>query len=259
MAVKANWYDSVWLNAYHAACEIIGRVAPGRRDEFVHAFDVLRTSPDFQPHFEAGLLNPVELEALREVVRAVPNDRLELHEMADFGRFVVHDLPAFALLQRGLTDRVSEWAGEQLEPSYNFLSLYTRMGACEPHLDSPQSKWTLDLCIEQSDPWPITFSQIVPWPDPAELQGPEHGKQVRSDPHLQFQSVTMQPGDAVFFSGSSQWHYRDPLRAAGGKRFCNLLFMHYIPRGSGRLINPANWPDMFGIAEISAVPNLANA
>ena len=31
-------------------------------------------------------------------------------------------------------------------------------------MDAPDAKWTLDLCNEQSDAWPIHFSRIMPWP-----------------------------------------------------------------------------------------------
>jgi hypothetical protein len=64
-------------------------------------------------------------------------------------------------MQRELVARVSDLVGEEVEPSYNFLSLYTRMGIFEPHLDAPSAKWTLDICIDQSEPWPIYFSQIT--------------------------------------------------------------------------------------------------
>lgn len=257
--MKAEWYDSVWLNAYHAASRVVARVAPHRHEEFVRAFDVLRTPSDFTPRHERGFLTLDQLEQIRSIARAIPNDRLELHEMASFGRFVVHNLPEFTKLQHELAATASDWAGQALEPCYNFLSLYTRMGACEPHLDSPSAMWTLDICIEQSDPWPIWFSQNVPWPESAGAPDPDWATAIKNDPDLTFTPYVMEPGDAVLFSGSSQWHYREPLQAEGRKRFCNLLFLHYIPLGAGELLKPANWPHLFGIPEINEVPGLADA
>jgi hypothetical protein len=259
MADKAEWYDAVWLNAYHAVCDVVARVQPARLDEFVRAFDVLRTPPGFVPHFAPGFLSPAQLERIRAVAAAIPNARMELHEVASFGRFVVHNLPEFTALQHELTATASAWAGQELEPCYNFLSLYTRMGNCAPHLDSPSAMWTLDICIDQSDPWPIWFSRIVPWPKVGDMNAPDWAEAVKADPALDFKPCVMEPGDAVLFSGSSQWHYRDPLAAAGGKRFCNLLFLHYIPKGSGELLRPANWARMFGIPEIDAIPGIAEA
>ncbi len=34
-----------------------------------------------------------------------------------------------------------------------------------PHMDAPDAMWTLDICLEQSEPWPISFSQPVDWPE----------------------------------------------------------------------------------------------
>jgi hypothetical protein len=199
------------------------------------------------------------LEHIREVVRAIPRDKYEMHELKSFGRFIVHDYPEITALQATLVDQVSEWAGEAVEPSYNFLSLYSRMGVCEPHLDSPSAKWTLDICVDQSEPWPIQFSQIVPWPEHRPRLSDDWRQEIIADGTLQFSSLLLDPGDAILFSGSSQWHYRDALPRDGTKRFCDLLFLHFIPRGAGEIVVAKNWPDLFNIPELAAIPGLDKA
>lgn len=259
MVPDPNWYDSLWLKAYLAAKDVIGRVAPNRLDEFVHAFDILRTRPDFVARHMPQMIDPALLAELRAIVRAIPQDKYEFEEIKAFGRFVVHDLPEFTALQHKFVDQVSEWAGETVEPWYNFLSLYTRMGVCRPHLDSPEAKWTLDLCLDQSEPWPIHFSQIVPWPERRAEVAALASAHIPEQANLQFRAVAMDPGDAILFSGSSQWHYRDPLPHDGRKHFCDLLFLHFVPRGAGDLILPANWALLFGIPELAELPGLAEA
>lgn len=259
MVPDPNWYDSVWLKAYLDAKDVIARVAPGRLEEFVRSFDILRTRPDFVARHMVQAIDPALLAHVRAVIRDIPRDKYELQEIKLFGRFMVHDLPEFSALQATLVDQVSEWAGEAVEPWYNFLSLYTRMGVCRPHLDSPEAKWTLDLCIDQSAPWPIQFSKIVPWPEQRAEVAAFAGSSIADRADLEFRSVAMEPGDAILFSGSSQWHYRDPLPQDGSKHFCDLLFLHYIPRGAGQLIVPANWPQLFGIPELAEVPGLVEA
>ncbi len=254
-----DWYDSMWLTAYLAAKDIVRRVAPGRLDEFVHAFDRLRTPPGFCARHLPDLVEPARLAELRAAVRSIPQDKYELGEIALFGRLMVHNLPQFTALQHEFVDRVSAWAGEEVEPGYNFLSLYTRAGVCRPHLDSPESKWTLDLCLNQSAPWPIHFSQTVPWPDqPAGRMDPAAGAGRHGDT-LRYRSVAMEPGDAILFSGSSQWHYRDPLPQDGNRHFCDLLFLHFIPRGMGELVRPPNWARLFDIPEFAECAAIANA
>lgn len=255
-AADPEWYDSGWLAAYYAAKDLIAATCPERLDGFVRTFDPLRTSPDFAPLHLPGAIDPALLERLRAIVRKIPRDRYELHEIQSFGRFVVHDDPEIVAIQADLTDQVSHWAGEAVEPSYNFLSFYTRLAVCEPHLDSPSAKWTLDICLDQSEPWPIQFSQIIPWP---ERRCPRSPEDIRNDPALRYESVAMVPGDAILFSGSSQWHYRDALPRDGQKRFCDLLFMHFIPRGTGAIVRPANWPDYFGIPELAGIEGLDRA
>lgn len=254
-----KWYDSLWLQAWYAAKDVVAKVAPAQFDEFVASFDVLRTRLDFSARHLAGEISPELLERIRAVVKTIPQEKFEMHEMKSFGRFVVHDWPAFTALQHELTDQVCAWAGEDVEPFYNFLSLYTRMGMCEPHLDAPAAKWTIDICIDQSEPWPIHFSQIVPWPEERPNLADDWREEIRSNRNLQFRSVAMVPGDAILFSGSSQWHYREALPRDGKKRFCDLLFLHYVPKGSNEILYPKNWARIFNIPEIAEIPGIETA
>ena len=204
----------------------------------------------FSPLQWAQLL-PLVQEFWRQARHKLDPAKLELHEARRFGRFIVHDLPEFTRLQHQLTELVSQAAGEAVEPSYSFLSLYTKMGVCEPHLDAPSAKWTLDICIDQSEPWPIHLSQIIPWPEAfADLED-DWQASIKADPQLNFSTEVLMPGDAILFSGSSQWHYRDPLPQGEGKRFCDLLFLHYIPKGAGEIVRPDKWAKHFGIPELA--------
>lgn len=258
MGKDMQWYDSTWLRRYFAARAIVARVAPAKMSEFTNTLVVLRTDPEFTVRYLPKVLDDEALLAIREAVKAIPRDKLELHELKRFGRFVVHDWPIFTELQRGFTDRVSEWAGEEVEPCYNFLSLYTQKGVCEPHMDAPSAKWTLDICIEQSAPWPIHFSPILPWPDEQPNLGDDWQGHIKDDPALDFASAATLPGDGILFSGSSQWHYRDPIPRGQGRSFCDLLFFHYIPKGTAELVEPRNWARIFDIPELAAIPEIGS-
>lgn len=253
MADDPQWYDSIWLGKYLAARDIVAARAPERLTEFVDRFAGLRTNPDFTVRRLPQLLDAATLAAIRQARHKLEPAQLELHEVKRFGRFIVHDLPEFTRLQHRLTELVSQAAGEAVEPSYNFLSLYTKMGICEPHLDAPSAKWTLDICIDQSEPWPIYLSQIVPWPEESADLGEDWQASIKADPQLNFSPEVLMPGDAILFSGSSQWHYRDALPPGEGKRFCDLLFLHYIPKGTGEIVRPGNWARHFGIPELAEI------
>jgi len=251
------WYDSNWLNKYVAAKELIAEIAPARLQHFVNRLAVLRTDPDFAVKDVDKPFAPDVLCEIKEIIKSLPSDALEVHEAKRFGRFIVHNHPRFTELQVKLVNTVSELVGEPVEPSYNFLSLYTRMGVCEPHLDAPSAKWTLDVCVDQSEAWPIHFSKVVPWPEDRPKFEQNWQESIKNDPNLLFQSKTLTPGNGIVFSGSSQWHYRDPLSPTkNSESFCNLLFFHYIPRGAGDIVVPRNWSKVFGIPELANIPGI---
>jgi hypothetical protein len=52
------------------------------------------------------------------------------------------------------------------------------------------------------------------------------------------------------FSGSSQWHYRDAIPDAPGRKFSELLFFQFVPKGSAELLRPENWARLFGVPEL---------
>lgn len=243
------WYDSVWLSAFERARQTVQRVAPKRAADFERAFDVFRTRDDFQVHLFERVFDDATCEEIRRIAGALSPAQLELHEARTFKRFVVHDHPVFTQLQLRVTDMVSEAAGEPVEACYNFLSLYGPQGVCPLHLDAPLAKWTLDFCIDQSDAWPIHFSPVVPWPRPGDY-GADWEARIKGEVGPDFVSFSLQPGQAILFSGSSQWHYRDVMPGTRAKKFCDLLFFHFIPRGTSELAEPANWARLFDIPEL---------
>ena len=247
------WYDSIWLSQYVTARAYLAEHHPHRLAEFVGALDPLRTRDDFEVLELRSLLDADLLGRIGALVKALPLEELEMHEMKGFGRFVVHDEPTLYPLHASMADLVSERIGERVEPRYSFLSLYTKLGRCPVHLDAPSAKWTLDICIDQSEPWPLHLSQVVPWPDGFADDGGDWAKRVMDDPRHRFTSHVLEPGDAMIFSGSSQWHHRQPLTRPGAGSFATLLFFHFIPVGTRELVRPEQWGRMFGVPQLAGV------
>ena len=247
------WYDSAWLACFVRAKAFIASRHPSEVAGFVEAMQPLRTDPAFHTKHLGSLLEGELLGRIRKVIAALNPADLELHEIKSFGRWVVHDHPILAELQDAMTRIVSDVVGEPVASSYNFLSLYTRLGKCPVHMDAPFAKWTLDICIDQSDPWPIHFSQVMPWPEEANLPGESWESQILGDASNRFESFTLEPGEAVVFSGSSQWHYRDSLPSAKQNAFCHLMFFHFVPAGVAAYIDPKCWEGYFDIPGLGEV------
>ncbi len=253
MSKHYPWYDSGWLYVYTIAKDFIRENHPEKLNDFVRAFDVFRTNPEFSVKKLPGLFDEATHSKLKAVSKEVDVTRAPDYELRDFGRFVVHDMPFADDLQDRITRWVGDIVGEPVEPCYNFLSLYWEMGVCKVHMDAPFAKWTVDYCIEQSSVWPIQFSKVVPWPEGWKNTGEDWQDAIKADPANQFESVVMQEGEAIVFSGSSQWHYRDPIERINDSNFCNLIFFHFIPAGTSELTVPSNWKDLFDVPELAGL------
>lgn len=250
-APKKLWYDSKWLRMYCQAVSFMEETYPHRTREFIAAFEGLRTRPNFKTLKLRGLFGPTEIARACEAIESAAPDTLGKHEILSFGRQMLHDPPYFSELQGILTGRVSELVGEEVEGVYSFMSLYNNLGVCDLHMDAPSAKWTLDICIERSCEWPIQISEVVEWPESIVDNGNFSRQAVLNDPKVRFRSYTQKPGDALLFSGSSQWHYRDRIPRVSKRNFAHLVFFHYAPAAMLKLVWPETWPEYFGISELN--------
>ncbi|MBU7580942.1 MAG: hypothetical protein KAF27_10810 [Porphyrobacter sp.] len=254
---RADWYDSVFLRRFEVARHFLGAVNPDALGAFVAAFDQLKPPPGFKVAVLDNLFDDAVRARIVEIAREIRADNLKAGpkgewEAKAFGRRVIWDHPFFLELQQGLVPQASELAGCELRTGYNFLSLYSGDGRCAPHMDQPYSMYTLDYCIEQSDEWPIHFSRTVEWPTVDTFRRFD-ADTIKQDADLAFEPYVLHPNQALFFNGSSQWHYRDSITPGG---FCDLLFFHYSPAGCEKLVEPVLWRDHFDIPELGALCDL---
>ena len=247
---KFPWYDAVWLNRYVETKRIIRDVAPDKLKMFEEMIAPLRTRPDFEPIKLTNFLSEDFLRQTKAFIADLPNDQKETHEIFRFGRTVLHNHELFNEHHRAITDQISELVGEEVEPSYNFLSLYYNMGVCEVHMDAPEAKYTVDLLIEQTVDWPIYISNWQDWPENLEINESDWQAVIKNNPANKFSSYSLEPGGGVIFSGSNSWHYRDAIYQPRKKHHCHLIFFHFIPKGTKAIIDPKNWGNLLDIPEL---------
>jgi hypothetical protein len=162
---------------------------------------------------------------------------LPLHYDDNFTRRYAHAgyLPFFTAIHQQLAGFASEMAGRALKPSYAFLSLYDEGGVCPLHIDREQCFFTVDYLIRQDSPkpWPIYVTERLD--DEARFQietdglgHPETTEQIEAvkEAH-EWQQLNMEPNDAVLYSGTHSWHYRDRLPSGTA----DLVFFHFVGVG----------------------------
>lgn len=247
------WYDSHWLIYYLNAKEIIEKYNPKKLKTFEEAMRPLRTRKDFEVVQLPNALNQETIEQLKEFIQQLETEKKDTHEIFDFGRIVVHNDPLFNKIHASLIDMVSEQVKEEVEASYNFLSLYYDMGVCEVHMDAPNAKWTLDICIEQSYDWQIFVSQTQDWIEEDRYIGADWSKKIKNDPSNNFKPYSLESGSGIIFSGSSSWHYRKPIFQKDKQNHCHLIFFHFCPKGMREIIDYYNWAALFDTPEIDTL------
>jgi len=121
----------------------------------------------------------------------------------------------------GLTPIVSQLAGADLLPSYDYFRIYRKDDICRVHSDRPSCEHSVSLTLAYSDgqPWALQIGSD-------RVTGPEHlREEFGKEP---YSSVAMQPGDAVLYRGTDLRHGRiEP----NPNQWSAHLFLHWVDRG----------------------------
>lgn len=151
----------------------------------------------------------------------------------EFIREYAHNVPFFVGIHKQLVSFASDIFGEQVMPSYCFLSMYKDNGICPLHIDRPQCRYTIDYLIrqDQPNPWPIHIGEPMTDEQRADLEAANEGHPA-TDEQIQarieqehWRTVELHPNDAVCYSGTHSWHYRsDRLKGTA-----DLVFFHFVP------------------------------
>lgn len=149
-----------------------------------------------------------------------------------FVRNGAHNPQFFVKIHQQLTGLASEIFGEPVKPSYCFLSMYKDGGQCPLHFDRPTCKYTIDYLIrqEQKDPWPICISGEL-----SDVEREMHISEGSASPRFledshevivnnNWETVLLEPNDAVCYSGSHSWHYRPEVLSGSA----DLVFFHFV-------------------------------
>jgi hypothetical protein len=151
-----------------------------------------------RPILVRGFLAPATLaEFCARVEEIKTQESLSYDEM--FQRHYINGHAYFQkILHRMMLKIAVDTFKEELVASYSFLSFYQEgRGVCPAHRDRPECYRTIDICLRQRRPWALF------------VDGEE---------------FLMEPGDAIFYAGSEQLHWRDVISEGN---YCDLLFFHF--------------------------------
>lgn len=129
-----------------------------------------------------------------------------------------------ALHQTYCLEQANKLFGEEVKPSYSYLAMYFESKGVVPlHVDRPPCKYTIDVCLEQREEWPIFVNDQDKMTLTDCFEMSEDQKQQikdRSTPYI------LQPGDALCYSGTDHPHWRSPIQEGNQS---TLVFFHYVP------------------------------
>lgn len=132
-----------------------------------------------------------------------------------FNRKFFHNHPMFKIVHENMTDLACAYFDEDLKPSYAFLSMYeVGEGFCPHHVDRPQCYRTIDVCLNQAEPWGIFVNHKDAWDE-------NNQQQIKDNATEYFLSA----GDALCYSGTDHPHFRNKIQP---NNFCDLAFFHFV-------------------------------
>lgn len=159
----------------------------------------------FRPFVVKGFYSKEMIELLQLQISLLKNDPSIQIDDEIFKRKEAHNHSLFSALHFLMRERIENLLDRNLKNTYTFASMYFEgAGECPKHVDRPQCKYTVDLCIGQKQVWPFF----------AEFGGEK----------LEFH---LEPGDALILSGTDHPHWREKIQDGN---FCDLAFFHFVDR-----------------------------
>lgn len=140
-----------------------------------------------------------EMKELMDLVDAQPPDRLCPNSVTYPGLFNNH-------MTRELIDQCEEIFGTSLYPTYTYARIYKEGDDLKPHSDRPACEYSFTVNLYNSEgQWPINM------------------KSLRID---RTSSILLSPGDACFYKGMENLHWRTPLES--GEVY--QAFFHFVDK-----------------------------
>lgn len=157
-----------------------------------------------------GLFHPALVRALARYYRElIAAGEWKLGDPQVSLRHGWHNESLARFVHHQLTGVIGRVAGEEVKPSYAYVSCYRAGAVLERHVDRKQCEITVSLLVEQA----TTGPGVEPWP--LYFETPQGAV-----------AVTPAVGEAVVFRGCRLPHYRH--RLSDGCTSTSLLF-HYVP------------------------------
>jgi hypothetical protein len=149
------------------------------------------------PKVIRDVLHDQEKERLKQYIQLVLKKPDLLFSCTIFNRYALYDSPFLQQIHKELTPIMQKSLGKNVKPTYSYLSMYNSQGICPPHRDISDCQWTLDLCVNQDQEWPI---------------------------HVEDKSFILKENEALIYSGTDQLHWRERIHPNG---HCHLVFFHF--------------------------------
>jgi hypothetical protein len=107
-------------------------------------------------------------------------------------------------------NKISDWVGEKVLPTYTYAIVYEHDSKLIPHVDREACEIGVTLHLDGDTPWPIYVET----------------------PEKQALGFDLEPGDAVLYLGCVANHWRESYK---GQEYCQAFF-HYV-----RSRGPNSW------------------
>jgi alkylated DNA repair dioxygenase AlkB len=179
-----------------------------------------------KPFVIKNLLQDQLFNKLREHCEGLKKSQLIKKDNDFLGRDILKNDPhLFTLHHKLLTPLAIKFFKEDLVPTYNFLSLYRRgQGNLPLHVDNEECYQTIDICLSQKEIWPlyINHKDLLKENEVLDVLS------LSDDEKRYFEnnstSYNLEPGDAIFYSGTECPHWRHPIQE---DNFCDMALFHF--------------------------------
>lgn len=179
-----------------------------------------------EPFIIRNFIGPEILKHFKSRIELVKKHNIFALDQSNLSRDIYTNDPELRKIHKEMMTPIAiKKFQEPLEDTFHFVASYRQgEGLLAMHSDVPECYQTIDICVDQNEPWPFYINHRDLVPDGGKIDFHLLPEDSMANYRKNSTEYILNPGDAIFYSGTRFPHWRDKIQP---NNFCDMILFFF--------------------------------